>query len=412
MIKNKNEIIKYFNFDNMNILTKIKYIIDISNKLKNFKFSNNDYKVIENITKKKSNYSPSFIILKDIVKIYDKTSFIDWFNNNSMYIYRNYLKYLNNYDYYQHYNNDFIEIKDIYVNPFISYQINEWIHLNMKYKYICSNNMYNIKIFTKNKINSKIINNIHNAIIFFNLVTNKKKFIHLTIYLTPFKKELKEKLNSNSVNTGSTNYSKIIIWREEELIKVLIHELIHYNNIDMNDDTYISNKIKKIVNVDENSSIKINEAYTELLAIFLHSVFLTLKIKKKFDFDTLKKILLIETCWSIYQTAKILNHFKCFNSFNDILNKNINCKIIQSTSVFSYFIVKTTLLYNINNFFSLLMDMNQQTFEFIDSIENYNKFYNFIIKCFKNNKLNNIIDSLLKKKNLKYIETMKMGYFT
>lgn len=411
-MKTKNEIITYFNFDNMNILNENKYIIHLSKILKNFKFSNIDYKVIENFSKKKSNYSLSFIILKDIVKIYDKTSFIEWYNNNTMYIYRNYIHNLNNYDYNQHYNNDFIEIKDIYVNPFISYEINEWIHLNIKYKYICSNNIYNIKIFTKNKINSKIINNIHNVIIFFNLVTNKKKFIHLTIYLTPFKKELKEKLNSNAVNTGSTNYSKITIWREEELIKVLIHELIHYNNIDMNDDKYISNKIKKIVNVDINSSIKINEAYTELFAIFLHSVFFTLKIKKKFDLITLKKILLIETCWSIYQTAKILNHFKCFAKFNDILDKNINCKLIQTTSVFSYFIVKTTLLFDINNFFSLLMDMKQQSFEFIDSIENYNKFYNFIIKCFKNKKLNNLIDSLLIIKDLQYLKTMKMGYFT
>lgn len=52
-MKTKNEIITYFNFDNMNILNENKYIIHLSKILKNFKFSNIDYKVIENFSKKK-----------------------------------------------------------------------------------------------------------------------------------------------------------------------------------------------------------------------------------------------------------------------------------------------------------------------------------------------------------------------
>lgn len=94
-----------------------------------------------------------------------------------------------------------------------------------------------------NKYRSNIIIVITSYIKFlckyFGMTLANFKPLTILIFLTDFKKELprdKQVLTPFEVNTGVTidegNKTTIVVYRKEELIKVLIHELTHYSKID------------------------------------------------------------------------------------------------------------------------------------------------------------------------------------
>ena len=85
-------------------------------------------------------------------------------------------------------------------------------------------------------------------------------------------------LNGDNINSGSTlPGSFITLWRREELHKVLIHELIHYLNIDMYNYQYKFYILYKDIKLD-NHKCNPNEAYTEFIAILIFTFW---KFKKK-----------------------------------------------------------------------------------------------------------------------------------
>jgi hypothetical protein len=98
--------------------------------------------------------------------------------------------------------------------------------------------------------------------------------INLTIFLSPQTKKIIDKFNflgPININSGST-YPRIniFLWRKEELLKVLIHELIHFYGIDYN--LFINNKETDFCIVGEDRN---NEAYTESLAILINTFIFT-----------------------------------------------------------------------------------------------------------------------------------------
>lgn len=222
-------------------------------------------------------------------------------------------------------------------------------------------------------------------------IHNTQKQVFITIYLLPDKKKLNDELilNKNHVNSGSTtNREYITIWRHEEVYKVLIHELIHLFSYDIEDTMRIGKIIKDKFNIEGN--VIPNEAYTEIWTIILHSMFiakiLLSKTRLNNYYDLFKWILYNETSFSLYQTAKILKHF--------------NGQINQRTSVFSYYIIKTSLLYNINNFIktnTLLIN------EFSDE----NLFYDIVMNSLSNIKFIDEIDKIKDISN----NTMRMSLF-
>lgn len=221
-------------------------------------------------------------------------------------------------------------------------------------------------------------------------IKNTDKQVYITLYLLPDKKKLNDELvlNKNHVNSGSTSNRKYItIWRHEEIYKVLIHELIHLFNYDCDHSFDIGLKIKDKYKIEGN--VIPNEAYTEIWTIILHSIFITnilLKKNSRIDkYELFRWILYNETSFSLYQTAKIMKHFKA--------------KINQRTSVFSYYIIKTSILYNINKF----IDINT-----LDKELDENNFYNIIVSSLSNKDYINELKQLIRK-----IEntTMRMSLF-
>jgi hypothetical protein len=97
-----------------------------------------------------------------------------------------------------------------------------------------------------------------------------------------------------------------------------------------------------------NSEFKLYETYTELLAELMNIIFIDVASGKPFNKIRLEKYIQIERKFSLMQSAKILNHFGI--TYSDILTGKAKEKYKEDTEVFCYFILKTLLLYNCNDF--------------------------------------------------------------
>lgn len=213
-----------------------------------------------------------------------------------------------------------------------------------------------IKNFSENKINfiAKICSYMYN----YKLTNNRKYNEEINIYLVPssFKKKFPDKCSFDveNINSGVTvtnlednNLSYILLWRTEEMIKVLIHELIHFLKLDFSvvtrqrntkkyDNIIISSLNKNLKNYKINDLL-LNESLTETMAIFFHSVFLSLHINVKNHIKLISKILNLELYFSLIQCSKIIKK----------INSNNYCE--EKTSLSSYFFIKTLFLLSLDD---------------------------------------------------------------
>jgi hypothetical protein len=167
-------------------------------------------------------------------------------------------------------------------------------------------------------------------------------------------------LGSNNINSGlSLPGHYIILWRQEELYKVLIHELIHFHRFDFydNDPMYAQLESSSIV-PDVIGSDKLNESYTESLAIIIFCLLITCIQDNNvspvnvsppdnvFQHNHFTELLEKEIMFLMFQIAKVLNKFN-IESFSDYIDEK---KLIEQTTSFrSYFVIKLMLLLNLQD---------------------------------------------------------------
>lgn len=217
---------------------------------------------------------------------------------------------------------------------------------------------------------------------------------------------------SDNVNSGSTIKGKIIqTWRKEEFYKVLIHEMVHYFGVDF----YISDSIYKKINEHFQKFIaikgvdRINESYTEVLAITIHSCLFA-----SLNNTTFSEIFYYELLFSYLQVGKILNHFGC-NCYDNLLDTN-STKIIQTTSAFSYYVIKCMFMENLQKILDFWSENGFTILKTTQVQYNYLKLYKTIVKCDSLNKIliNKIINllTLQEKEGECFVtKTMRMSMF-
>lgn len=296
-----------------------------------------------------------------IINYYNKLLHKNIINNTNKFIHniikkskQNLPKILN----YKHTCNKSILDQPIYLNSnFIDTKIKNYIIKNNNILYnfnIKYNNLNLIFNYYSNKKNIKFAyfdNIIKHILIFYSIFDIKLNKIHISIYDTPFKKELD---NSNifepkHINSGfSIPYTKeIFIFRTEELYKVLIHELLHVFHLEIQENNINCGIYCDIFSI-KSDIILVNEAIVELYAIIYNSILLSLKLYKKINISKIIEMLNLELQFNMYQTAKILHH-SSFKSIDEFLCKCTNNILTQNnTSIVSYIIIKTILLFNIN----------------------------------------------------------------
>ena len=309
------------------------------------------------------------------------------------------------------YNYKLIKIKNITLveTHFIPDKIREYIKNKIKYKYIILYEFKNILIkltyySRKTSIRKKIFDNILKRIIFMMLISDTYINIDIHIYSTPFKKKFScnhshkcGNLSHINVNSGLNYGDTIIIFRDEEYLKLLLHELIHALNIDNKYETLEDNKkILEIFNINSHNLL-INESYVETWAIILN-IYCLLKENNKNSLNTYKLNLKKELVHSLHQCSKLCIYYN-INNFNKIYNSNSKTIYYKdNVNTFSYHIVKTINLYNIKNFLKNFCDKKN----ILKSNYNYNLYIKFIVKYNKSisNKINLIIKKIKKiKKN-------------
>ena len=234
----------------------------------------------------------------------------------------------------------------VFISSRVIRNIINTLFIKTTYKY----NYRTIIIFSSKMLDDTLIKKIDSIFNFFDILTGKENKYYLEIFLSSKKKFFNKNLDSidpDNINSGATLPGEYIyLWRCEELTKVLIHELVHYLHLDM---SRFQNKFKVLYNDInlEAGMINPNEAYTELLALFLMSIWSF--YYTKFDGELnefINKRLTIELGWSYHQIAKILKYFECYSKYEDLFTNN--CVFKQNTNVLSYFILKTYFLQNIN----------------------------------------------------------------
>jgi len=218
-----------------------------------------------------------------------------------------------------------------------------------------------------------------------------------------------ELLGPININSGSSIPTvNVNVWRTEEFEKVLIHELQHFLGCDFNrlnrGYSEITKTISNIFNIIGED--RVNEAYNETMAHIISMCY-----NHKVLHIDLVEIYHYEMFFSLFQTAKILNHFGA-NSISQIMkNTNTdNIYIRQTTSVISYYIIKSYMLFNINQTLDLITKFNFQC----NDHTKINILNTYLQQIFSNTNLDVYITELIKEiraypdKNKFIMRTLRM----
>lgn len=210
-----------------------------------------------------------------------------------------------------------------------------------------------VDIKNKNIIQEILHNNVYKMIYYVNIcksLFNNNKTIEITFFNNDMPKHMPSHgilsefdCNSAYCNVMSYKNGPIMIYRNEEMYKILLHELMHSMHIDY-----------ELINMSykgtfcKGNNFLLNESYAEVL-----SMIMDIAIKNKLYNGTYRTY--IEMINNTYKytylnAIKILNYNKSNGDLSLYLNKK-QCKIFnENTNVFSYYILKPLMLQNMSYF--------------------------------------------------------------
>ena len=332
-------------------------------------------------------------------------------------------------------NNSFVcnSIKPILIN---NLKKNKTYQLNFEYKNLNSTIYYNPKyLFQKNDKLAKIITRICFIYEFLYKYKNKKINFKINLILCPesndkclkkFNKNIDNKKNfigECEVNSGSSTIfydnlqiGEVTIWREEELLKVILHECIHAFGIDRK--LVFENQnipIDKKFNVT--GYISINECFTEFTANVLNVLISNFEnTNQNLNLYKIHKSLEKEKQHSQIQCKKIMNKFG-FKNTNELFRRNRNTKnknpiLNQNSDIFSYYFLKSGMLDNVYENFSKfnkknIKDINKNDIYFEINENKIDELEQLFYSNFEINKIN--FDKLdINNKKIKQLNNLRM----
>jgi hypothetical protein len=339
-------------------------------------------------------------LFKEIMETQNKPRLAEWLNSYGRIVMSHVNHLLTTNRIPQHMYNSAIDPN--IMNEFVELYLMEHIHNELKYNHIYTIKYKNLDITLniyskKNSISYNVLNDIVERIIVCGLIKSTEVNINIDvdIYLTPFKKKCDyykplEILGPREINSGaSIVWKKLFVFRQEELNKVLVHELVHYLALDLHEVPFAN--FPDYFNVSSNNKVLLNEAYTEIMGLLINTCIYSDK------FSVVKELLNKELKYSMYQSAKILTIFN-FENADQFFKKCDGDKFKQNTDIFSYFIVKTAILMDLDEFLTLYYEnkITSSTFkDYILSIALSKKYVAYINKFMVYIQHNKQSDSLL-----------------
>ena len=225
------------------------------------------------------------------------------------------------------------------------------------------------------------------------------------MYLTPLKKNLPKRVTNiigvENVNTAVTlrcaPKGEIIIYRNEEWMKVFIHETFHSFGLDLNQQSVqiLKSKIKNLFPID--SDFAVDEAYSETWARIMNTAFTSYDAMKKSN-GTKEDFLLYmtfslqtERLFALEQINKVLEFMGLSyeilwgeSDIDDYLRKNL---YREKTSVFAYYILCGIFMNNFYEFLFWCKKNNLKFLNFHETTNNIEKFGKFIEKNYRDKTL-------------------------
>jgi hypothetical protein len=201
-----------------------------------------------------------------------------------------------------------------------------------------------------------------------NKITTSDKSLNLYL-IESRKKKVKPidggDLSSDNVNTGVTfiyytaDYRDMYIFRREEMIKVLLHEFVHFYDLDKKSiHSDLEASLNDMFNL-RGKSINVNESFTDTYACIINMLlFCALKSridKKGYQWyvNECNKCFKREHKHILEQSANVLK----YNGYKLLNGKLIPSKeITETTSVTSYYVLKAIMFANIKIFLKYLDD--------------------------------------------------------
>lgn len=169
-------------------------------------------------------------------------------------------------------------------------------------------------------------------------------------------------LNQYNVNSGRTakypHFAEVHVYRREEMFKVLVHELIHFFEVDHKMFSHAQEHNLATYFGVENVSMRINECFTDtmacLLNVIIYSMFqgALLKDGSLDKFATLlKQNLKGEAIHIMQQAAKVLRHGGYVFNKRGITQKLAHT---EHTHVISYYVLKACMFLHMDQFLEFL----------------------------------------------------------
>jgi hypothetical protein len=294
-----------------------------------------------------------------------------------------------------------------YMSPEIQDEIKNMKGTEYQYHFSIGSNDFSIFLYT-NTIDEPIIKKYIKWVYIWLYIaktyakTKCSSELKIYLYLTKLKKILPTVggiIGQEHANTGYTMSCKkdneINIFRQEEWFKVLIHESFHAFGLDFSelDNTPHdgSDHILKLFPVV--SDVNLFETYCEMWAELLNVMFIvyfnsTSDFYKNIDslIHEVENRIHNERLYSLFQCAKVLYHYKLdykeLYEKSDIAQNKRERKYKEDTNVLSYYIIKSILMFYINDYIHWCFDNNKTYTELFtlqmkhtpDNIKKYCKF--------------------------------------
>ena len=269
---------------------------------------------------------------------------------------------------------------------------------NIKIYFITEDDHVELKLEEYNKHVDSIIMWLH----ILNEYASKQCSVNLVVYFyfTSLEKKLPRSnihvLDENNVNTAFTTTcpkdSEIVVYRKEEWFKVFIHESFHNFALDFSDmnNSECTSYILNIFPVE--SEVNLYESYTEFWAEIINALFCSFfSLKDKNDIDEFLSnsefFINFERTYSFFQLTKALRFMGL--SYTDLYSKNSHRKVLretlykEKTNVLSYYVIKTILMNNYQEFLFWCSKNNSSLLQFKKTSKNQMDYCKFIEKSYK-----------------------------
>ena len=229
-------------------------------------------------------------------------------------------------------------------------------------------------------------------------------------------------LDENHVNTAFTTTcpkdSEIVVYRKEEWFKVFIHESFHNFALDFSDMNNIDCNSRILDIFPVQSEVNLYESYTEFWAEIMNALFcsfVSLKDKNNVeDFLSNSEFFInFERTYSFFQLTKTLGFMGL--SYTDLFSKNIHRKVLretlykEKTNVLSYYVIKTILMNNYQDFLFWCTKNNLSLLQFKKTLKNQIEYCKFIEKNYKKDTMLEGVEQSQKFLNILYSKNKKIN---